>query len=180
MTTCFIPGRVDDHTIFGVGGARYADKLKSLPENYRKALLEGCWALFEGQFFKCWDLPRMVVPSNCLYRVNENGETFPHNSTEGKPVTPQSWWPKWIAVDWGFAHASVAYLATKAPNGVTYILQEYITNRTKPADLALRIKGMWCNDETHPIVAAYLSPDAWAKRDDDSSVADQMAEASGI
>lgn len=181
LTTCFIPGRVDDHSIFGIGGIRYVDKLKSLPENYRKALLEGCWALFEGQFFRCWNAKTMIVPSNCLYRQDENGEIYEPWEKQGRPVQAQSWWPRWVSLDWGFAHASAAYLFTKAPNGVTYVLGEYITNRTKPETLAMQIKQMWYErEEVNPIVASYLSPDAWAKRDDDSCIADQMSEMSQI
>jgi hypothetical protein len=33
----------------------YLDSLKSLPENQRKAYLEGSWEVFEGQYFTEWD-----------------------------------------------------------------------------------------------------------------------------
>lgn len=181
MTTCFIPGRVDDHLFFGKGGERYLPKLKALSETFRKALLEGCWALFEGQFFKCWNAKTMVVPGNCLYRQDESGEMFEPWDTRGKPVTAQAWWPRWVGIDWGFQHASAAFLLTKAPNGITYVLEEYSTNRTKPADLALRLKMMWYGSEEHSsILSTYLSPDTWAKRDDNSCIAEQMSDGSGI
>jgi hypothetical protein len=181
MTTCFIPGRVDDHTIFGKGGERYVDKLKSLPEMYRKALLEGCWALFEGQFFRCWNAKSMVVPHNCLYRQDAQGNIYDPFDERGLPMTPKPWWPKWVAIDWGFAHESAAFLFTKAPNGVTYVLEEYSTTRTKPGDLASTLKSLWySNDDDYPLTATYLSPDCWAKRDDESCITDQMWEASKI
>jgi hypothetical protein len=45
----------------------------------------------------------------------------------------------------------------------------------------MQIKQMWYErEEVNPIVASYLSPDAWAKRDDDSCIADQMSEMSQI
>lgn len=185
LTTCFIPGRVDDHDIFGQGGERYAEKLKALPETYRKALLEGCWALFEGQYFQCWDQQRMVVPADCLFRVgrDEFGQTayFEASDVRGEPVRhPEYWWPHWVAVDWGFAHHTVAYLATKAPNGVTYVLGEFFINRCKPQDLGETLKRMWYSDTQRVITASYLSPDAWAKRQDDHTIADQLAEGSGV
>lgn len=175
LSTCFIPGRVDDHTIFGVNGARYTDKLKSLPDNYRRALLEGCWALFEGQYFRCWDAKRMIVSNSCLY-VDD----------KGKPIIAQSWWPRWVSVDWGFDHITAGYLFTKAPNGVTYVLDEFQTHRTKPDALALMLRDKWFKPSLYneyddfDISAAYLSPDAFAKRQDESSIASQMMEASGI
>lgn len=183
MTTCFIPGRVDDHDIFGLGGFRYADKLKSLPANFRKALLEGCWATFEGQFFRCWDAPRMVVPHSCLYREDKQGNFYEPRDTRGSSVTPQVWWPRWAAVDWGFGHATVAYLFTKAPNGITYVIDEFITHRTKPDDLSMMLRERWYGAhiyEEGTICATYLSPDAFAKRQDESSIASQMSEMSDI
>lgn len=183
MTSCFIPAKVSDHNIFGEGGVRYVEKLKSLSRNYQKALLEGCWALFEGQYFRCWEMPRMVVPSNCLYRENDRGETFEHyESTKGKAITAQYWWPHWVSIDWGFSHNAAAILYTKAPNGITYALSEIAVQRKTPVELALMLESMWYREGfgSPAILATYLSPDAWHKRTSESTIASQMGEASTL
>src|SRR6202043_2745892 len=59
FSTQFIPGRLTDHQLLG---ADYTKQLEGLPAAYAKALKEGCWDLFVGQYFDCWDRDRMLVP----------------------------------------------------------------------------------------------------------------------
>ena len=54
----FIPARVSDNKFVA---QTYVDTLKSLPEQKRKALLDGSWDLFEGQYFPEWSREVHVV-----------------------------------------------------------------------------------------------------------------------
>jgi hypothetical protein len=60
-STEFIPGRVTDHTLFAdstnleAGNEPYIRKLELQKPALAKALKEGCWAQFQGQYFTCWD-----------------------------------------------------------------------------------------------------------------------------
>lgn len=60
-TTVFIPGRVTDHDLFAdplrpeEGNAPYIRKLELQNPALAKALKEGCWKQFTGQYFTCWD-----------------------------------------------------------------------------------------------------------------------------
>lgn len=48
----FIPSRVTDNPYYR--NTAYVANLMALPENERRALLEGDWNAFEGQFFRMW------------------------------------------------------------------------------------------------------------------------------
>ncbi len=169
-TTCFIPGTVHDHRLLN---ADYAQSLATLPGAYRKALLEGCWDVYEGQFFDHWDPARMVVARE------EIGE--------------RPWWPHWVGADYGFnGSQAAAYLLCKSPagpnypHGRVYVLEEYTAKHQKAADFALALarrmgRSTAADDAQQRRIAAwYLSPDAWAERGDDFSLAEQMRRASGI
>ncbi len=169
-TTCFIPGTIQDHQLLN---ADYAQSLATLPGSYRKALLEGCWDVYEGQFFDHWDPVRMVM------------------ARDG--VDEQNWWPHWVGADYGFnGSQAAAYLFCKSPaepgypRGRVYVLEEYTAKHQKAADFAVALARRFgrrtapAGSDARRVTAWYLSPDAWAQRGDDFSLAEQMRQASGI
>ncbi|MGH9487069.1 MAG: terminase large subunit domain-containing protein [Terriglobales bacterium] len=156
-STCFIPGRVTDHSLLG---ATYLDSLDSLPGAFRKALLDGCWDVYEGQYFDHWMPERMLV----------------HRALAGIDDA----WKFWVAADYGFnLSQAAAYLFAKSPAGVTYVIEEYTAQHQQAADFACELRQRFTRPGRH-VVAWYLSPDAWADRGDGHSLADQMTAASGI
>lgn len=160
MSTMFIPSKVTDHNIFGPQGGSYAKKLRGMPLAYQQALLEGCWDAFEGQYFDCFDHKCHVMEKPMIEKLM-------------KP-----WWPKWVSIDYGFAHATVAYLWTMDPDGHVYTLDEYIIHRRKATDVALDLLKLWGD---HKIKAWYLSPDAFRHDGtDDFSRAEMMSQATRI
>jgi len=158
-TTCYIPGKVTDHSLFGEGGGKYMEKLRGLPVALQEALLEGCWEAFEDQYFDCFDLQEHVI--------------------ERSAIAERSWWPYWVGIDYGFRHACVAYLFTKAPDGTVYVLDEYVTHQKKGVDVALDIEKRWSTD--HRLKALYLSPDTFAHDGKtDFSQAEMMSQATSL
>jgi phage terminase large subunit len=162
-STCFIAGRLGDHDLLGPA---YASSLASLPGAFRKALLEGCWDVYEGQYFDHWDPAKMLVKRALI------------------PVEP--WWPHWVGVDYGFnLSQAAAYLACKSPAsaefpaGRTYVLEEYTAKHQPAAEFALALRERFAQPQRR-LLGWYLSPDAWSQRGDGHSLADQMIAASGI
>jgi hypothetical protein len=156
-STCFIPGRLDDHDLLGTD---YAGSLTSLPGAFRKALLEGCWDVYEGQYFDHWNPQVMTMPRAQM------------------PV--ESWWPHWVGIDYGFQGSqAAAYLLCKSPaspefpSGRTYVLEEYTAQHQPAADFARELQRRFA-DGARKIVGWYLSPDAWNQHGDGHSLADQM------
>lgn len=162
-STCFIPGRVQDHSLLG---ADYLESLASLPGAFRKALLEGCWDVYEGQYFDHWD-PRRMVARRPLLEVEET-------------------WPHWVGADYGFnISQAAAYLFCRTPASVEYpqgrilVVDEYTAKHQQAADFARALRQRFA-PEGRRVLAWYLSPDAWNQRGDGHTLADQMTEASGI
>lgn len=75
----FIPARLSDNPTIMDRDPTYGDRLASLPEPERAALLEGSWESFVGQFFRSWRRELHVVDPFGL---------------------PESW-PKVRAIDYG-------------------------------------------------------------------------------
>jgi phage terminase large subunit len=179
----FIPARVSDNPIYA-NDANYLKTLRALPTHLKRAFLDGDWDVFAGQYFDRFDHSRHVVRAETI---------------EWKP-----WWPHWISVDWGFEHpAAVYWHATlpaapsvgeaAAPRVATY--REYVTHRTPPRELAREIiarsfsaareapaadpRNLATGDAVssrEKIDAIYLSPDAFAQRTGEASIAEQMGD----
>ncbi|HZT73421.1 MAG TPA: terminase family protein [Terriglobales bacterium] len=157
-TVGFIPGSVRDHTLLN---RDYVASLEALPGAFRRALLDGCWDVFEGQYFDHWRPAEMVLPRPAL------GD--------------HSGWPHWIGADYGFNRSqAAAYLFTKSParpkrpHGVTLVLDEYTARHQIAAGFARALESRWGRFRPHTV---YLSPDAFALRGDEHSLADQMRQA---
>jgi Terminase large subunit, T4likevirus-type, N-terminal len=133
----FIPARLEDNPIYA-NDANYRKTLEELPERLRIAFLEGRWDVFEGQYFDIFDPVRHVVAKPAL----------------------ESWLSRWVSVDWGFEHPTVAYW--HAQNGrrtVTY--REMVRRHVTPAEIGADIASLSGNEK---IGAVYLSPDAFSWR----------------
>ena len=162
-TTCFIPGRLNDHNLLG---GDYARSLASLPGAFRKALLDGCWDVYEGQYFDHWNPESMVVPRALI------------------PAEP--WWPHWVGIDYGFnVSQAAAYLLCKSPgdslnpDGRIYVLEEYTARHQTAADFARDLAARFSRGERR-ILGWYLSPDAGAAAATGHTLADQMQAAGGV
>ena len=144
--------------------------------------MDGDWDVFAGQYFDRFDHSRHVVrPEEIVWK---------------------EWWPRWVSVDWGFEHPAAIYWHAAVPNGcmrlrgsssealggqdnptearrsgqiVTY--REFVAHRTPPRELAREIVGRSVGDGSREkIDAVYLSPDAFARRTDEASIAEQMGD----
>ena len=61
QTRLFIPSRVTDNKFLMEADPDYVARLEDLPTDQRKALLEGSWDLYEGQFFPEFDRDIHVI-----------------------------------------------------------------------------------------------------------------------
>lgn len=174
MSTCFIPAKVTDHNLL----EGYENRLSGLPEQLRRALLEGCWESTEGQFYDCWD------PKIHVVKWETEGDVI------GLRHFMRTYFSWWVSVDWGFGKSSaVAYLNVKTPEGMIYTVDEILVKHMDAPDFAQYLKTRWHglvdeNKFEREILAWYLSPDAWQSRgmrsDSGNSVAEQMAQAADL
>lgn len=174
-TTCFIPGKLTDHSLLP---ADYAATLDGLPDELRMALLEGCWGQFAGQYYTCWK------PSVHLTRW-ESSDTV----LGIKNICP-FWGSYYVGCDYGFGESRcAAYLNVKLANGNVYTIDEMVLKGVDAPDAALMMKDRWHgwkdeNGNERQILGWYLSPDSWQSRgmrsDSGKSIAEQMQNASGL
>ncbi|MGB6670511.1 MAG: hypothetical protein WBE73_19385 [Candidatus Acidiferrum sp.] len=90
----FIPARLADNPIYA-NDAEYRRTLGTLPEHLRKAFLDGDWNVFSGQYFDIFDYGR--------------------HTARPEEIRLETWWPRWISIDWGFQHPSAVYWHCAVP-----------------------------------------------------------------
>jgi hypothetical protein len=177
----FIRARLDDNPIYA-NDAEYRRALETLPEHLRRAFLDGDWNVFAGQYFDVFDYGR--------------------HTARPEEVRLEAWWPRWISVDWGFHHPSAVYWHCAVPESVngdsrsvargrengpgvshespvtshqsriiTY--REFVQNGLSPRMLAQAIAE---RSGREPISEVFLSPDAFAHRTSEASIAEQLGD----
>jgi len=187
----FIRAKLADNPIYA-NDAAYHRTLEALPEHLRRAFLEGDWNVFAGQYFDVFEFGRHTV------RAEE--------------LRLEPWWPRWISIDWGFQHPSAVYWHCAVPGNrnskhetrnatsgspsfdfrfssadadtfaepriVTY--REFVQPGLSPRMLA---QGIAERSGRERISDVFLSPDAFAHRTSEASIAEQLGEvltASGL
>jgi hypothetical protein len=178
-TTQFIPGNVGDHELFGEGNESYKANLRLQRPATAKALLAGCWSIFEGQYFNCWEENRGYVILNDGSRAIAQPDMRMVVSREELDI--QYWFPHFVGSDYGFTVSAAAnYLLVRTPrseyfpNGRIYVLDEYVKQGILAIDLARELLHRWFLEERGPgswvvpdkpraIQMWALSPDAWSK-----------------
>jgi phage terminase large subunit len=187
----FIRAKLTDNPIYA-NDAAYHRTLQALPEHLRRAFLDGDWNVFAGQYFDVFE--------------------FGRHTARAEELRLEPWWPRWISIDWGFQHPSAVYWhctipshrnsksetrnaplgspsfdfrfssadadALAEPRIVTY--REFVQCGLSPRMLAQGIAER-CGRER--ISDVFLSPDAFAHRTSEASIAEQLGEvltASGL
>ena len=98
----FIPAKVWDNRVLMEKDPSYVKSLQALPPEMRKAMLDGDWDIFAGQFFKEWnDAKHVITP----FRIPEH-------------------WLRFRAIDYGFDRL-VCLWGASDECGNLYIYQEY-------------------------------------------------------
>jgi len=173
----FIRARLDDNPIYA-NDAQYRKTLEALPEHLRRAFLEGDWNVFAGQYFDVFDIGR--------------------HTARPEDLRLEPWLPRWISIDWGFHHPSAVYWhcavpgsagfqpaergsereerrpdagATKSAGIVTY--REFLQNGLSPRMLAQAIVERSGREQIREV---FLSPDAFAHRTAEASIAEQLGD----
>ncbi len=147
----FIKATVADNPIYA-DDREYRRTLDALPSHLRRAFLDGDWNVFAGQYFDVFDRERHTP------RADE--------------IKLEPWWTRWISIDWGFEHPSAVLWHAAAPDGAVVTYREFVQNRLSPRMLAAAIAERCAGER---IGAAYLSPDAFAQRSADDTIAEQLA-----
>ena len=93
LSRCYIPARLKDNRYL-YNDPSYHAKLARMPENERKALLDGNWDIFEGAFFGDFRTARHVIDGGWR---------------------PPAHWSTWASMDWGRSVPSAIYWHAQDP-----------------------------------------------------------------
>lgn len=107
----FIPATIEDNPTILQNDPTYLAKLNSLPEAERRAAF-GDWYTFSGQVFEEWRIePFNDEPENARHVIN--------------PFVIPSWWPRVIAIDWGWNAPTCIGWAAVSPLGKVFLYRVY-------------------------------------------------------
>lgn len=138
----------------------YLTKLELLPEAEKAAKLYGDWWTFSGQVFDTFRSKKYPdEPDNALHVI--------------PPFEIPSWWPRILAIDWGYKAATVAYWGAVSPEGKCYIYRGYYVRETEVAVWGTEI-GDLSRGENIKCIA--LDTNAWDSRGEEKSIAVQFQE----
>jgi len=144
LTRCFIPSRVYDNKVLMDNDPMYIKRLESLPEDDRRALLEGDWDVYAGQYFR-------------EFRKEKDGQEW-HVIT---PFAIPEYWKRFRSIDWGYNDPCAVYWHAVGPDKRVYTYRELYINRTIASDVAKKIVELSRGEDIAYTVA---SPDMWQKR----------------
>lgn len=118
MTRAFIPAKIIDNPHIMDNDPSYIAKLAQLPDVERRALMDGDWNIYSGQFFSEF----------CDAHVCEAFQ-FPLG------------WPVWISMDWGYSTICAIGFYTQDPATEKYYLwDEIYCSKKSPDEVSETIK----------------------------------------
>jgi hypothetical protein len=152
---------------FFVTETQYGRDLNALPASLRIGWLLGSMDKFAGQYFDCFDAL--------------------NNTAAPQELELKPWWPRWISIDWGFAHPSAIYWHAKDGDRIITYRElcisgkmaaqhgEEIGEQELGAKIAeLSNKDVDSTGKPIRIQSVFLSPDAYAQRTSQNTVAEEI------
>ncbi len=130
----------------------YGKRMDSLPHALRIGHLMGDWDQFAGQYFDIFERSRFVK--------DLRGEI-------------REWYPKWLSIDWGFAHNCAVYEHVTLPDTSVHTRKELVTYGKTPADLAKLVFDQFGQDRISDI---FISPDMNRRTQGPRTIAQQFSD----
>lgn len=135
----FIPARVYDNKALMESDPDYVSVLEALPEDQRRAYLDGDWDVIEGQFFKEWRREKHVC----------------------EPFTIPASWKRFRGMDWGYNDPCCVLWCAVAPDRRIYVYDEYYEKQKTVNEVAALIRQQTGAQKISYTVG---SPDMWQHR----------------
>lgn len=154
----------------------YYDRLEMLPEALRKAKLYGDFWAFQGQVFEEFRSFHVEgEPINAVHVIDPALD--PRFRYVNGEYLPPEWWPKIIAIDWGFRHGNYVGWGAVSPQKELILYRDYLCNFTSIKKWGAEAKRMSQYDGN--IVKIVCDPSAWGERGEDKNLSDQIMDATG-
>ena len=152
-TRYFIPAKIPDNVFLTKKDPGYVKRLQTLPENERKALIDGLWDLFEGQYFSEFKRDTHVI----------------------KPFEIPKDWKRYFVLDYGLDMLAGYWIAVDF-FGKAYVYKEIYQSGLIISEACKAIKDM-----TDELIELWIAPpDLWNKRQDTGKSAAEIFGENGI
>lgn len=138
LSRCFIPAKVWDNPILLQTDPGYLARLASLPDDQRRAFMDGDWNVFSGQVFREW---RPEIHVTKPFQI-------PHD------------WMRFRAIDFGYSDPFCCLWFAVSPLNMVYVYRELYVTGHKASDLAQRIVELSASEDIAYTVA---DPSMWNK-----------------
>jgi len=137
-TTEYIPAKVFDNKYIIKNDPKYIARLLGIKNaSERKALLEGDWDSFEGQFFKEWD-----------YTIHTC-----------EPFEIPHFWTHIRCIDWGYTNPSVCLWIAIDPKGRAFVYRELTMTQSTIEEITNEIRAMTGKEK---IAYTTADPSIWS------------------
>ena len=147
----FIPAKVYDNKVLVDKDPEYVRMLETMPEDMRRAWLDGDWNVFAGQYFREWRDDIHIID----------------------PIEIPGWWRRYFAMDYGLDMLAGYWIAVDG-EGQAYVYREVYQSGLIASEAAQKIKELTCGENIDQWLAP---PDLWNRRNDTGrSVADIFVE----
>ena len=154
--TMFIPARLEDNQILMKLDPEYEAKLRRRAPDLVEALRFGNWQIFAGQVLREWRRELHVCE---VFELPEH-------------------WPKWRAIDWGYAKPFVClWLAMDPDIGRIYVYRELVKTRLSDTEQAKLIVA-YTGEER--IEATYADPSVFNEKGGDIDTTDKAYKKMGV
>ena len=142
----------------------YIATLQGMAEKDRRAKLDGDWWTFSGQVFD--DYREDVFPGEPLNACHViDSFSIP------------SWWPRFLAIDWGFSAMTYALWGAVSPEGRNYLYREYSKKGARISEWSTDIGRM---SEGEAFTDIVMCQSAWQNRGEDMLISEQFTKYSGL
>lgn len=135
----FLPSRIQDNGFLMRGDPEYVKRLENLNERDRRALLEGDWDIFDGQYFSEFDRRLHVM----------------------QPFPLPTQWRRYRTVDYGLDMLACYWIAVDE-KGFAYVYKELYRSGLVASAAADAIRAQ-TSEEIH---ATFAPPDLWNRNRD--------------
>ena len=150
----FIPARLSDNQILRERDPSYLKALQSLPEDLRRAWLDGCWDVFKGQYFEEFSRDLHVV----------------------EPFEIPSSYRRFVAFDYGLDMLACLWFAV-SPDGWIYVYRELHQPGLIVSEAAKKILEYSCGEEPEEL---YMPPDMASRQKDSGRTMAELFYENGI
>ena len=136
----FIPSKLGDNQVLVQADPGYRKRLESLPEELRRALLDGDWDVFAGQYFRSFRRDKHVIA----------------------PFPIPDHWQRFGSLDWGFAvFHCLLWHAVDPSNMRVYTYREHYAAEMRASEVAQLFVDLSGSERISYVKA---SPDMWQER----------------